>query len=145
MRDRGDEVRADRRGAGLRPRTERTLVLAGAGLVLVAAGLFGYVLGEVPASTTATLLPLQLVGATTFGWILTGAGVLATGLSLQPATVRLGYGVAVGAFAVLAAWFLLGWFADPGGDTRPLASGSIYLFLTGVLLVQARSGSRRDR
>lgn len=145
MRDRGDELRVDRRGGGLTPRTERVLVLAGAGLLLVAVGVFGYVLGDVPSSTTQTLLPLQLVGPRTFGWILTVAGVVALALSVQAGTVRLGYGVVVGAFAVMGAWFVIGWFGDVGGDTRPLASGAIYLFLTGVLLVQARSGSRTPR
>ncbi|MCH1865682.1 hypothetical protein [Nocardioides sp. CFH 31398] len=148
MRDRGsDEIgRVDRRaGGGLAPGAERVLVLVGAGLLLVAVGVFGYVLGEVPTSTTQTLLPLQLVGPQTFGWILTVAGVVAVVLASQPGTVRLGYGLVVGAFAALGAWFVVGWFGDVGGDTRPLASGAIYLFCSGALLVQARAGSRSQR
>lgn len=148
MRERGreDVGRSDRRGGGpLRPATERRVVLAGAGLLMVAVGVFGYVLGDVPLSTTRALLPLQLVSPRTFGWILSAAGAVALGLALQPTTVRLGYGVAVGAFAVMGAWFVIGWVTNPGGDTRPLASAALYLFLTGVLVVLARTPGRTDR
>lgn len=145
-RGKGDLGRRDLRGGGARQSAaERKGVLVAAGLLMVAVGVFGYVLGEVPLSTTRTLLPLQLVTPRTFGWILSVAGALAVGLAFQPATVRLGYGVAVGSFAVMAAWFLIGWVTHPDGDTRPLASAALYLFLTGALVILARTPGRSDR
>ncbi|WP_299053041.1 hypothetical protein [uncultured Nocardioides sp.] len=148
MRGRGkdDLGRADRRGATVqRAVTERRFVLVAAGLLMLAVGVFGYVLGDVPVSTARTLLPLQLVTPRTFGWLLSAAGAVTLGLAVQPTTVRLGYGVAVGCFAVMGAWFLIGWVSHPAADTRPLASAALYLFLTGALVVLARTPGRSDR